>query len=300
MLSEYMEYITYIIVGDGVDDSEIPQELSRVKKEKVDEKQFDAFIKELLKLQKNERLLVITHQYTIVSLVDGLNQNLHMNKISVLCDGNFYTKELEMELEKMLLHSEDGTLFFPESIEKLDGVYHAGERILLKRSAVSSDEIILYNSDNKPWGVLLNEKNKFNNICGKLSENINQMSISDKAEFLLNMTSDSDFVYKLSDIVILKDSSGNSRKLFFVIPESKKTKKIDEAEFELFTGLSINNDEIGRVCEKIAEMKLPAVLIEDLNDIIINKTLSRNISVSRELIRNTMKRIVLKESGGKS
>lgn len=286
-----LNYITCIFTGNNVSVSEIPEVLHEVRKEEVNESRFDSLVKRLLDAQKNERILLITHHQPVVSLVFALNENFTNNKISVLYDNELNTEALEAELEKMAVHTADGTTYFPEAVEKLQGVYHADDRILMKRSA-HYGETVLFDWHDEPWGVLMDEDYHSSHICGTVSSHLYEMSIKDKAKLMLELTAgNDDNTYELSDIIMLANNCGTIR--FLNLPDAVRTKKLGMTELELFTGLSVGAG-IGKITETLTESELPAVLIEDINAVIINMQIPSRKLPSREMIRNSMERICLK------
>lgn len=282
-MSEFIKKI--IIVGDDVDTAKFPQELRNVTNERISEN-IDIFLKRTLELQKQEHIMVSTNSMAIRNLVCALNMNFEKNKISMMYEYETDTSELEAELEKMLLHTENESTFFPEETE-IKNIFRSDDRILVK--GISDNKgTELFNADGQFWGTLLNTEYRFSHICDTVLSQLNKISMKEKAELMLMlMEKNSRNVCSLSDIIMLE---GENKRLFFILPEAVTKNTPAETEVRLFTGLSIEED-TGMIVTKMHG--LPAVLTEDINAIIMNRKYNTMQLPSNEIIRNTMQRICL-------
>lgn len=282
-ITEFIKKI--IIVGDDVDTARFPQELCSIKNERVSEN-IDVFLKRTLELQKQEHIMVSTNNMAVRNLVSALNMNFQQNKISMMYEYETDTSELESELAKMLLHTESEDIFFPEET-KIKNVFRSDDRILIKGTSANKGTE-LFNADGQYWGLLLHDEYRFSNICGTVLSQIDKIDLKEKAKLmLLLMKENNESICSLSDIIML---DGENKWLFFILPEAVAGSTPAETEVQLFTGASIKED-AGMITAKTVE--LPAVLIEDINAIVMNRKYNAMTLPSNEIIRNTMQRICL-------
>lgn len=274
-----------IIIGDDVDTAKFPQELRSIENERISD-DIDTFLKRTLELQKHKHIMVSTNNMAIRNLVSALNMNFKQNKISTMYEYETDTSELESELAKMLLHTENEDTFFPEET-KMKNIFRSGDRILVKGTSANKGTE-LFSADGQFWGTLLNKEYNFSYICGTVLSQLDKISMKEKAELMIMpMEENNKNVYSLSDIIMI---DGENKRLFVILPEAVTKNAPAETEVQLFTGVNIRED-IGMIIAKMT--KFPAVLVEDINAVVMNRKYNTMQLPSNEIIRNTMQRICL-------
>lgn len=286
-----LDFIQRILIGDSTDIEKFPEELHDIsaKTEKIAESNIEVFLNRVLELQKKEHIMVATNSTAVRNLVSALNMNFKQNKISVMYDYSIDTSELEAELENLLLHTKSGETYFPEE-STIKNIFYSDDRILVKGTS-ANEGTELFNKSGQLWGTLLDKEYCFSHICGTVQSQLDEISIKEKAELMLMIIErNSGNVCSLSDIVTLSDK--NKKRRFIFLSETVSNNNPAETEAELFTGLSIEAD-TGRIIKRMVEYELPAVLIEDINNIIMNKKYGTMQIPTTAIIRNTMERICI-------
>lgn len=137
----------------------------------------------ILEKQKTAHVLVVTESPDICNILLALNATFKKNKISVLCDGNLCADEAlkELEREENMLHTEDGTQYYPET--QVDEILFAAEDgTLLLMNGDTYDEHKLYSSDNTCWGSVLDSAvYTINSLVGSVESNFCNLLLCDKA-----------------------------------------------------------------------------------------------------------------------
>lgn len=286
-----LDFIQRILIGDDTDIEKFPEELRdiNIKTEKIAESDIEVFLNRILELQKKEHILVATNSIAVRSLVSALNMNFKQNKISVMYEYSIDTSELEAELEKLMLHTESEETYFPEE-STIKNICRSGDRILVKGTSANKGTE-LFSTSGQLWGTLLGKEYCFSHICGTVLSQLDEISIKEKAELMLMIIERSNKnVCSLSDIVTLADE--NKKRRFVFLSETVSGNNPAETETELFTGLSIESD-TGMIIKRMAEYELPAVLIEDINNIVMNRKYGTMQIPTTAIIRNTMERICI-------
>ena len=294
MNTNILEFISCVLIGDGIQQADIPTECSQKSTRKVSETNISDFISLTMSLQKTGNILVITNSESISELVKALNKNLPNNMISVICNGVIDTSALEKEIESKSLHTKDGRMFIPEEITNYPDLMHSGSQIIIKKKPYENEEVV-FNKNNEIIGVLLDNSYKYENIIGNVSENMELLTNVEKAKLMLeiiNKNNISDTV-SFSDIVIIKKE--NEQHCFIVLPSSENVQSVYNAELQLFIGLTTKNT-FCEIVKRISELTLPDFVIEDIEKIVTNFYISQNNPLPNyKLIKNTMERIILME-----
>lgn len=284
-------FISLVLTGNGITQEDIPKEYSRKTIRRTNETDISEFMSSVMSARKTGNILVITKLESIAELIKAINSNLSFNRISVICNGIPDTSALEAEIEERSLHTEDGRMFVPEISMNYQDLIHADGRIIIKRKPYKNEQAV-FNKNGKVVGVLLDDSIRYEDIKGIVADNINLLSITEKASLILEtMKGDTSNIACFQDILLVRTGNRHS---FIVLP-SEKTQNICNAELQLFTGMTEKNT-FGEIIKRLAKLSLPGVLAEDIDKIVTNFFISQNAQLPKHrLIKNTMERIILME-----
>lgn len=284
-------FISLVMIGNSITHADIPEEYSKKTIRRIDETNISEFMSSVMSAQKTGNILIVTRLKTIAQLVEAINLNLKSNRISIMYNSRLDTSALEDEIRARSLHTTDGSTFIPEIITNYSGLMRTGNQIILKRKPVDNEKAV-FNADNETVGVLLDDSFKYENIIGTVSENINLLTITEKASLMLEMMKNKIFdTVCFTDILLIKVENEYN----FIILPSENVQNICDAELQMFTGLTRKNT-FCEIIERLAKLSLPDVLVEDINRIVTDFYISHNTPLpGHRLINNTMERILLTE-----
>lgn len=261
------KFISLVMTGNSVSPSDIPEGFGGKAVMKFNETDISEFMPEIMEAQKKGNILVITSQESVAELVKAINKNLKSNKISVLCNGRLDISALEEEINAKSLHTADGRMFIPEPVENYPCLMHSESRLIVARKPNDGEET-LFTADNRVFGVLLDDSLRYENIEGTADISLKSLSIAEKAGLMLEMLNRNSSA-RFSDVLLIR-TAGRYR---YIILPSEKIQNICEAELELFTGLTRENN-FCEIIERLAVLSLPHFLFEDLERIVTNFCIS--------------------------
>lgn len=282
--------VSKILIGTDVKIEEIPVELKNVKAEMVNDRNISSMMPKLLSEQENGYIVVITHQPKIAALISAVNANLDKHKISVVLNGTIDTTALEKEIKHSSLHTNDGKNYFPEP-GLYKGLYHSGNSIIIKRKPNDGEKPV-YTSDNKVFGIILDQQYRYNDIKGTVDRNLHEINIQEKARLFMELTKyKENNLSSFSNILLIAD--GNKHYFVSLPDNSASEKNVYESYLELFTSITFNS-EIGEAVIELSKSALPNVIKEDINRILTNRFINDDIKLpSVKLLKNSMERIII-------
>lgn len=198
---------------------------------------------------------------------------------------------LEEEIRARSLYTADGKTLVPETVPDYPCLIHVGNQVIIKRKPYDN-ETAVFNSKGETVGVLLDDSIRYENIAGTVANNINLLSVSEKALLMLEMLKDnvSDTI-SFSDILLVRTAD----KYNFIILSSENRQSICDAELQLFTSMTKKNT-FAEIIEQLSELSLPDFLADDIYRIVTYMHISLNTPLPNlRLIKNTMERIVIME-----
>ena len=165
-----LEAVSVLILGSGVTRSMLPAELpADAAAVQADEANLPAYLAALTAAQQKGHVLAATCDGKVAALCRSLNLNFQENKLAIWENGNLDTAELTEELTSQLLHTSDGTEYFPQAMQH-PVLFSAGSRVLCRETNPAPDAAVLYTHEDAAWGILLPEAFHADAYCGVLSE----------------------------------------------------------------------------------------------------------------------------------
>lgn len=179
--------IDTVILGSGSEENELPAELRRdIPVLTAEETNLPGFLAAVTSAQEKGYVLIVTHSHDIAQICRSLNLHFSHHKLAVMENSTLDAAELEMEMEQMLLHTEDGADYLPLPAAH-PVLYQSDDRALL-RGQMQAAGRALFTHDGKQWGTLLPETIHASNYCGTLTEMIPVLTETEKASVLTSVT----------------------------------------------------------------------------------------------------------------
>lgn len=252
----------------------------------------------ILEKQKIARVLVVTESPDICNILLALNATFKKNKLSVLCDGNLCADEAlkELEREENMLHTEDGTEYYPET--QVDEMLFAAEDgTLLLMNGDTSDEHKLYSSDNTCWGSVLDSAvYTINSLVGSVESNCCNLLLCDKAVIAQQMLElfENGNLCDFHNLLIFRTVDG-----YRLLPSAASIaydfKDLISALYELFFGHTMSSKDklMGLIEDRLNHLEYPTCIFEDFEtayaDTIYPSIDCNSISITR--LANTFARM---------
>ena len=140
--------------------------------------------------QKKGYVLVVTEYSPMVSIISAINSTLTNHKISAFCKNVFYADDalIEIQHEENMLHTGDGTQFYPE-VQITENLYKAEDGSLILKGDYYG-EYNLSDINDSPWGFMLSRE-VFNeeNLLGSIDAVASTLNFSMKTAIAKKMNS---------------------------------------------------------------------------------------------------------------